>query len=671
MATSIDNHNCSNFASECNIRPPGLVKARNDAKWEVLRKDIYHIYVEEKNTLERTMELIKTNHGFTASLRKWKDKLKEWTYDKYLGKDAMKVIVAKQQKRKAEGKDTVFVHGAEEIKAERIEDFKRRKLIREENIASPSAATPANVTYHTPLPHDYNEVEMETPKGGNMVSQELGDHALLLGLQPEMNPRALEEHSHYRLRDMPDLLSHNAAPSTTANNPCMDFIDESLVRNKSLVKNQSLIENQNIVEDPTAGMICISQDVTTSVPTYQATDILIAERIVLDIAERLYLGIDPSLPPCLTIFNPSELLPPDMIILCSQLASGYFTSGCAPLLYDHDPENSMVDRSTIVNFLLIHCLNRVDSQEYSLMETEAKLMFRQAITYFNSKSEAIHRVKALLCQYYLETAFERHGQSQTPRYTLEKFTLAITLGGADDYRPAYEIQSLLTESTAAVRQICLDILPLLTPIIVEIEANGSNVEKKVCRLYAAIMVTLDYLRLDRFENILIHSSLRNVDKVLDIISKTDRGLEDCLSLQRRARFGASRENLERLYTLLWMSTYDFRIFKKELAKLTRQIKAAMALLQEVIDEGKAGVVKPVLKSKVHNALVQIMAELKRTSNKTVAVNMAAPKGLTVTHLESRSTRSARQSEHSGFADDFDDQSEASGCIFGITHLNCE
>lgn len=73
------------------------------------------------------------------SLRKWKDKLKEWNYDKYLSKDEMKFIVTKQEKRKAEGKETIFVRGGQEISSDRIEGFKRRKVNEVENDASPDA----------------------------------------------------------------------------------------------------------------------------------------------------------------------------------------------------------------------------------------------------------------------------------------------------------------------------------------------------------------------------------------------------------------------------------------------------------------------------------------------------------------------------------------------------
>ncbi|PQE32582.1 hypothetical protein CJF32_00004115 [Rutstroemia sp. NJR-2017a WRK4] len=131
---------------------PGTTKAKNDAKWDAMRERIHHIYVEENNTLSTTRDIIYKEYTFRAGTRKWKDKLKEWKFDKNLSIKDMQVVVAKQQKRAREGKDTVFIHGSAEITSERIENFKRRKVSKMPDAVSPSAETPENVTYSTPGP---------------------------------------------------------------------------------------------------------------------------------------------------------------------------------------------------------------------------------------------------------------------------------------------------------------------------------------------------------------------------------------------------------------------------------------------------------------------------------------------------------------------------------------
>ena len=74
------------------------------------------------------------------SPRKWKSKLKEWGYEKHLTEMELKIVVAKAQKRKREaGKDTLFKHNGLIIPPTKLENFKRRKTVRESDPASPSA----------------------------------------------------------------------------------------------------------------------------------------------------------------------------------------------------------------------------------------------------------------------------------------------------------------------------------------------------------------------------------------------------------------------------------------------------------------------------------------------------------------------------------------------------
>jgi hypothetical protein len=78
----------------------------------------------------------------SLSERKWKLKLKEWGFEKYLPAAAMKILVAKAERRAmVENKETVFFHRETQIPPERIELFKRRRTFREGPMASPSQST--------------------------------------------------------------------------------------------------------------------------------------------------------------------------------------------------------------------------------------------------------------------------------------------------------------------------------------------------------------------------------------------------------------------------------------------------------------------------------------------------------------------------------------------------
>ncbi|KAE9382026.1 hypothetical protein N431DRAFT_322170, partial [Stipitochalara longipes BDJ] len=126
-------------------------RTRNDDRWDSLKEEIYDVYMVKDSTLQNTKRLIEESHGSVASVRKWKEKLKEWNFDKNISASDMSIIVSKAEKRaREEGKETAFFHGGAQITRERIEQFKRRKNFREDIAMLPSADTPENITYHTP-----------------------------------------------------------------------------------------------------------------------------------------------------------------------------------------------------------------------------------------------------------------------------------------------------------------------------------------------------------------------------------------------------------------------------------------------------------------------------------------------------------------------------------------
>jgi Clr5 domain len=118
-------------------------RARNDEKWNSHMKDIRQAYVEKDKTLRETMELV----GIEASERKWKEKLKEWGFQKNLPARDMAILVSKREKRLQEDeKETVFylkcgVDGEVkvEVKVERLENFKKRQITHGDPPVSPNA----------------------------------------------------------------------------------------------------------------------------------------------------------------------------------------------------------------------------------------------------------------------------------------------------------------------------------------------------------------------------------------------------------------------------------------------------------------------------------------------------------------------------------------------------
>jgi hypothetical protein len=74
--------------------------------------------------LKRTITLTYT----WVSERKYKEKLKEWKFEKYLNSTEIKFIAAKEESRaKQQGKTTTFYNRGIKISSRRIETFKKRR----------------------------------------------------------------------------------------------------------------------------------------------------------------------------------------------------------------------------------------------------------------------------------------------------------------------------------------------------------------------------------------------------------------------------------------------------------------------------------------------------------------------------------------------------------------
>ncbi|KAH8679581.1 hypothetical protein BGZ60DRAFT_512441 [Tricladium varicosporioides] len=133
--------------------PKLSTKARNDQKWENHKDCIRNVYINRDHTLKETMKVIEDTYNFTASARKWKQKLKEWKFEKNVPATYMSIIIAKRENRKRkEGKDTKFFYGGAEIKSEKFENFNKRKTTKAMDVVPPTVATPEDITYYTPSP---------------------------------------------------------------------------------------------------------------------------------------------------------------------------------------------------------------------------------------------------------------------------------------------------------------------------------------------------------------------------------------------------------------------------------------------------------------------------------------------------------------------------------------
>tara|TARA_R110002060_G_scaffold71044_2_gene79650 strand:- start:170 stop:415 length:246 start_codon:yes stop_codon:yes gene_type:complete len=76
-------------------------------------------------------------------------KFKEWKYEKRLTESDMKIVAAKAEKRASDdGKKTDLCHNGILIYPSRIDNFKRRKTVKNSEAASPSAGKQRPVLLH-------------------------------------------------------------------------------------------------------------------------------------------------------------------------------------------------------------------------------------------------------------------------------------------------------------------------------------------------------------------------------------------------------------------------------------------------------------------------------------------------------------------------------------------
>lgn len=105
-------------------------------------------------------------HHFVASEKQYKDRLAAWHIRKNIKAKEVQVMIRKQQKRAARGKQTAFRVGGQEVDSKRISRFLRRygsswensrndpKSPQAQASTSPEPETPTDMSCYTPEPED-------------------------------------------------------------------------------------------------------------------------------------------------------------------------------------------------------------------------------------------------------------------------------------------------------------------------------------------------------------------------------------------------------------------------------------------------------------------------------------------------------------------------------------
>ncbi|KAL2870050.1 Clr5 domain-containing protein [Aspergillus lucknowensis] len=143
--------------------PPSVFRPRRSEDWNKYRTIIESLYRDDQLKLRDVKRIMEREHKFVASEKQYKDRLAAWNIRKNIKAKEVNIMIRKQQKRAARGKQTVFRVAGQKVDTKRIARFVRRYGTNwdsnearpvEPQRESPEPATPSDMSYYTPEPDE-------------------------------------------------------------------------------------------------------------------------------------------------------------------------------------------------------------------------------------------------------------------------------------------------------------------------------------------------------------------------------------------------------------------------------------------------------------------------------------------------------------------------------------
>ncbi|MCJ1386107.1 hypothetical protein MMC17_009232 [Xylographa soralifera] len=149
-------------------RGRGNVKHSSQDYWERHRSTIKRLYLDEEKCLEKVMQYMREQFGFSEKKPAYKRMLSQWGISKNIPASQMNILAAKARKRKTlEGKDTHFyVHGRL-LEPSKLIRFNGRKSAKTRTTLLTGAATPPCVRYVTPPLDSSSSIQGSSPRDMN------------------------------------------------------------------------------------------------------------------------------------------------------------------------------------------------------------------------------------------------------------------------------------------------------------------------------------------------------------------------------------------------------------------------------------------------------------------------------------------------------------------------
>ncbi|RFU35720.1 hypothetical protein B7463_g554, partial [Scytalidium lignicola] len=138
--------------------PPALRRKRNtrvisDEEWEAQKSNFKSLY--QTNTLKRSMEIMEHNHGFSASERQYKRRIKKWGLDKNVkGEEMMRMAQIQLERKMVAGKPSSFRVRGREVGGQKIRRYVKRKEIRDLELLQEASIADSPVDFECYTPSD-------------------------------------------------------------------------------------------------------------------------------------------------------------------------------------------------------------------------------------------------------------------------------------------------------------------------------------------------------------------------------------------------------------------------------------------------------------------------------------------------------------------------------------
>ncbi|KAL2831789.1 Clr5 domain-containing protein [Aspergillus cavernicola] len=142
-----------------------VFKPRRSEDWNKYKATIESLYRDDQLKLRDVKRIMEREHKFVASEKQYKDRLAAWNIRKNIKAKEVNIMIRKQQKRAARGKQTVFRVAGQKVDTKRIARFVRRYGTNstwdgneprpvEPQHDSPEPTTPSDMSYYTPEPDE-------------------------------------------------------------------------------------------------------------------------------------------------------------------------------------------------------------------------------------------------------------------------------------------------------------------------------------------------------------------------------------------------------------------------------------------------------------------------------------------------------------------------------------